>query len=44
MVGHRGEVNSVRYTTDELYLVSVGSDMEILIWDLIAAEVIRRLC
>jgi WD40 repeat protein len=41
--GHKDEVTAVRYTVDELYLVSAGADMEILIWDLTSCEVIRRL-
>jgi WD40 repeat protein len=36
---HIDEVTAVRYTVDELYLVSAGADIEILIWDLTSCEV-----
>ena len=41
--GHRGEVNSVAYSTNEAYLVSGGSDFLILVWDLMVNKVTRTL-
>ncbi len=41
--GHEGEVTSVAYSTNEAFLVSGGSDLMILIWDLMVNKVTRVL-
>lgn len=41
--GHEGEVTSMSYTQDELYLVSSGCDLAILIWDMALFSVTRVL-
>lgn len=43
MKGHKGEVRSVQYTTNEQFLVSCGADTQILIWSLLTQTVQRVL-
>ena len=41
--GHEAEVTAVRYSADQLYLVSSGADLTLIVWDLSSCAVIRRL-
>jgi WD40 repeat protein len=41
--GHDTEVTGVRYSNDELYLVSTGADMKIVIWDTTTNLIFKRL-
>jgi WD40 repeat protein len=43
LVGHTAEVTSLCYSLDELYLVSSGGDLSIIIWDMTTLEVARTL-
>lgn len=42
MQGHRGDVTSLQYSSDELFLVSAGADSEIIIWDMTNHLILRR--
>ncbi len=41
--GHTGEVICVRYSNDELFLVSSGSEGSVLVWDLVSDAILRTL-
>lgn len=41
--GHAAEVLCVRYSSNELFLISAGSEGAIFVWDLISSQIIRRL-
>ena len=32
--GHTAQINSLKFTSDNLYLISVGNDNRVLMWDL----------